>query len=101
MITSGEEGQREDGEVGGATVFSLSHLGGGTLASSGWGLQQAPPAKNNPTPMSIIPRYRKNMQSIIKHFLTLVGALSIELRCNFYFLLLQIHVSKISIRRVL
>ena len=71
------------------------------LASSGWGLQQAPPAKNNPTPMSIIPRYRKNMQSIIKHFLTLVGALSIELRCNFYFLLLQIHVSKISIRRVL
>ena len=28
QVTSGEEGQREDGEVGGATVFSLSHLGG-------------------------------------------------------------------------
>jgi len=61
QVTSGEEGQCEDGEVGGATVFSLSHLGVVLLASSGWGLQQAPTAKNNPTPMSIIPRYRKNM----------------------------------------
>ena len=71
------------------------------LASSGWGSQQAPTAKNNPAPMSIIPRYRKNTQSIIKNFLTLVGALGIELRCNFYFLLFQIYVSKISIRNVL
>ena len=27
-----EEGQREDGEVGGATVFSLSRLGDGTAS---------------------------------------------------------------------
>ena len=58
------------------------------LASSGWGLQQAPPAKNNPTPMSIIPRYRKKNATYNYNFLTLVGALSIESRCSFYFLLL-------------
>ena len=101
MVTSG---RRRNGRMGEREVrqcFGYHIWGVVLLAPSGWSLQLTLTAKNNPTPMSIIPRYRKNMQSIIKHFLTLVGALSIELRCNFYFLLLQIHVSKISIRRVL
>lgn len=87
VVTSGRRRNSRMGEWEVRQCFGYHIWGVVLLAPSGWSLQPTPTAKNNPTPTSIIPRYRKKYAAFNYNFLTLVGALSIEIRCSFYFLL--------------